>query len=77
LASLQHLVLFPKTGRKQRVAGIRKLVTRRYPYLVYYTADDGAEEVVMRSDIRLANAQILMSEVARVEGSRPKAAALP
>jgi hypothetical protein len=52
-------------------------VTRRYPYLVYYTADDGAEEVVMRSDIRLANAQILMSEVARVEGSRPKAAALP
>jgi len=47
LESLQHLVLFPKIGRKQRVAGIRKLVTRRYPYLVYYTADDGAEEVVI------------------------------
>ena len=26
---------------------MRKLVTRRYPYLVYYNADDEAEEIVI------------------------------
>ena len=47
LASLQSLVLFPHIGRQQKVEGVRKLVTRPYPYLVYYTADDEAEEVVI------------------------------
>ena len=27
--------------------GVRKPVTRRYPYLVYYTADDEAEEIII------------------------------
>jgi hypothetical protein len=27
--------------------GVRKLVTRRYPYLVYYSIDDAAEAVVI------------------------------
>jgi toxin ParE1/3/4 len=40
LESLQNLVLFPQVGRQQKVEGVRKLVTRRYPYLVYYTADE-------------------------------------
>jgi plasmid stabilization system protein ParE len=35
LESLQSLVLFPQVGRRQKVEGVRKLVTRRYPYLVY------------------------------------------
>lgn len=47
LESLQSLVLFPHIGRQQKVEGVRKLVTRTYPYLVYYTADDEAEEVVI------------------------------
>ena len=34
--SLQSLILFPHVGRKQRTEGVRKLVTRKYPYLVYY-----------------------------------------
>ena len=37
LESLQNLVLFPQVGRQQNVEGVRKLVTRHYPYLVYYT----------------------------------------
>ena len=45
--SLQSLALFPHIGRQQKVEGVRKLVTRRYPYLVYYTADDEAEEIVI------------------------------
>ena len=40
LESLQNLVLFPQVGRQQKIEGVRKLVTRRYPYLVYYTADE-------------------------------------
>ncbi len=49
LESLQNLVLFPHIGRQQTVEGVRKLVTRRYPYLVYYATDDEAEEIVTRA----------------------------
>jgi plasmid stabilization system protein ParE len=44
LHSLQNLVLFPEVGQRQAVEGVRKLVTRKYPYLVYYTVDQAAEE---------------------------------
>jgi toxin ParE1/3/4 len=47
LQSLQDLVLFPRLGRAQTVEGVRKLVTRKYPYLVYYTVDEAAEEIVI------------------------------
>jgi plasmid stabilization system protein ParE len=47
LESLQNLVLFPHIGRQQAVESVRKLVTRRYLYLVYYTTDDEAEEIVI------------------------------
>jgi len=45
--SLRTLVLFPRIGRRQKVAGVRKVLTRRYRYLVYYTVDDTAEEIVI------------------------------
>ncbi len=47
LHSLQNLVLFPQVGRAQTVAGVRKLVTRKYPYVVYYTVDEKSEEVIV------------------------------
>jgi plasmid stabilization system protein ParE len=47
LESLQNLVLFSQVGRQQKVEGVRKLITRRYPYLVYYTADEAAEEIII------------------------------
>jgi plasmid stabilization system protein ParE len=45
--SLQNLILFPHVGRKQKVEGVRKFVTRKYGYLVYYTVDETAEEIVV------------------------------
>lgn len=45
LTSIKTLLLFPRVGRPQNIAGVRKLVTRRYGYLVYYTIDDGADEI--------------------------------
>jgi len=45
--SLQTLVLFPYIGRRQKTEGVRKLVTRRYPYLVYYTIDEASEDIVI------------------------------
>jgi plasmid stabilization system protein ParE len=45
--SFQNLTLFPYSGRKQEVEGVRKIVTRRYPYLIYYRADEAAGEVVI------------------------------
>jgi toxin ParE1/3/4 len=33
LDSLQNLIMSPKIGRRQTVEGVRKLVTRKYPYL--------------------------------------------
>ena len=47
LESFQNLVLFPQVGRRQKIEGVRKLVTRRYPYLVYYSADEAAEEIIV------------------------------
>ena len=47
LESLQNLVLFPQVGRQQNIEGVRKLVTRHYPYLVYYTADESIEEIII------------------------------
>jgi plasmid stabilization system protein ParE len=47
LDSLQNLVLWPEIGRKQTAEGVRKLVTRRYPYFVYYTVHEAAEEIVI------------------------------
>lgn len=45
--ALRILVLFPRIGRLQKMEGVRKFVTRRYPYLVYYTVDDTSEEIVI------------------------------
>jgi toxin ParE1/3/4 len=47
LRSLQNLTLFPTIGRPQDVTGVRKLVTPKYRYLVYYMIDDRAEEIVI------------------------------
>ncbi len=47
LDTLQNLVLFPQMGRPQAAAGVRKIVTRKYPYLIYYTVDDEAEEIII------------------------------
>ena len=45
--SLQDLILFPNVGRLQQTEGVRKFVTRKYAYIVYYTVDDSAEEIVI------------------------------
>jgi plasmid stabilization system protein ParE len=47
LDSLQNLVLFPKAGRRQEVDGVRKIVARKYPYLIYYAIDVRADEIVV------------------------------
>ncbi len=47
IESLQNLVVFPRIGRQQTSRGVRKLVTRRYPYLVYYLLDEASDEIVI------------------------------
>ena len=49
LDSLRTLVLFPEAGRRQKPQGVRKLVTRKYSYLIYYTLDPAAAEIVILS----------------------------
>jgi toxin ParE1/3/4 len=47
---LRNLALFPQVGRPQQTEGLRKFVTRRYAYLIYYTVDSpAAEEIVVLS----------------------------
>lgn len=43
--ALQTLVMFPQIGRLQTVSGVRKLVVRKYPYLVYYRIDEALGEI--------------------------------
>jgi toxin ParE1/3/4 len=47
LDALQNLVLFPKLGRPQTIEGVRKLVVRKFPYLVYYLVDEAAQEIII------------------------------
>jgi toxin ParE1/3/4 len=47
--SLQNLILFPYVGRIQKTPGVRKLLTRKYVYFVYYTVDEAAEEIIILS----------------------------
>jgi plasmid stabilization system protein ParE len=44
---LQSLLVFPHVGRRQTAASVRKIVTRRYGYLVYYAVDEAAGEIVV------------------------------
>jgi len=36
-------------GRLQQTKGVRKLVTRKYRYLIYYTVDEVADEIIILS----------------------------
>jgi toxin ParE1/3/4 len=47
--TVQNLAVFPYMGRRQMLEGVRKIVTRRYRYLVYYTVDASADEVIVLS----------------------------
>ena len=47
LETLQILVSFPNMGRRQNVEGVRKLVTRRYGYLVYYRVEEEQAEIAV------------------------------
>lgn len=44
---LQNLLLFPRAGRPQSTESVRKFVTPRYGYLIYYVVDEASEEVVI------------------------------
>ena len=46
-ANLERLLVFPRIGRRQSTEGVRKLVTSRYGYLVYYTLDSARDEIVV------------------------------
>ena len=45
--SLQNLMLFPAAGRLQKVENVRKLVTAKYGYLIYYALDEAADEIAV------------------------------
>ena len=47
--SLQDLILFPHVGRLRQTEGVRKFVTRKYAYLIYYTVNAAAEEIIILS----------------------------
>jgi addiction module RelE/StbE family toxin len=47
LDSLQNLVLFPESGRRQKLENVRKFVTRKYSYLIYYSLDQTSDEIVI------------------------------
>jgi len=36
-----------EAGRRQTIEGVRKFVTRKYSYLIYYGLDQSADEIVV------------------------------
>ena len=47
LQTLRLLTRFPRAGRPQTIEGVRKIVTRRYAYIIYYSVDDATQEVII------------------------------
>ena len=47
LDSLQNLVQFPNIGHRQTAESVRKPTIRKYKYLIYYSVNDDAEEIVV------------------------------
>jgi plasmid stabilization system protein ParE len=45
--SLTTLASFPHIGRRQDVEHVRKLVVRRYGYLIYYRANVTSQEIAI------------------------------
>ena len=48
--TLRLLIAFPKLGRKQAVENVRKVLTHRYRYIVYYLIDEQADAVVIQCE---------------------------
>lgn len=49
LDGAQILARFPRLGRPQSTTGVRKFVTRRYAYVIYYVVDERDGEVAILS----------------------------
>jgi plasmid stabilization system protein ParE len=45
--ALDGLTMFPHIGRRQSAPGVRRVLTKTYRYLIYYTVDNEAAEVVV------------------------------
>ena len=41
-ATLSQLTKFPRLANLQATPGVHKIITAKYPYLIYYTIDDTA-----------------------------------
>ena len=40
-------MLFPEAGRRQTIEGVRKFVTSKYSYLIYYVLDPSVDEIMI------------------------------
>jgi toxin ParE1/3/4 len=49
LDGIEIISRYPNAGRRQSLENVRKLVIRRYPYLIYYMVDAEADELVVIS----------------------------
>jgi plasmid stabilization system protein ParE len=46
-ACLERLFLFPRAGHAQHVSGVRKLVSSKYSYLIYYALNEATDEIIV------------------------------
>jgi toxin ParE1/3/4 len=47
ISALDQLSIFPRAGTLQTMQGVRRIITRGYPYLIYYTIDEAADEILV------------------------------
>jgi len=45
--SIDLLADFPRSAKASEIPGIREMPIVRYPYVVFYTVDDDAQEVII------------------------------
>ena len=47
IETVKHLARHPRLGRQQTTEGVRKIVTRKYAYRIYYVIEELAGEIVI------------------------------
>jgi plasmid stabilization system protein ParE len=47
--AVKTVAAFPRIGRRQNVENVRRFVTRKYSYIIYYTVDEAADELAILS----------------------------
>ncbi|MDX2289816.1 MAG: type II toxin-antitoxin system RelE/ParE family toxin [Hyphomicrobiaceae bacterium] len=89
VSTLELVAQSPRIGRRQTIGAVRKIATRKHPYLIYYSVNEGDDEIVVLNIQHAARErdysdasvdlddQALMRDSRRIPGAKRRKMHLP